>query len=918
MKICLHRNRRLRVCFTLTLLALVSGTVAADDLEMWVQRWGILDGNRLCDYDAKSGQLLNSYRDCAVLWDVKSGLALRRYLPLADSSRVTHEGCILDQQILLGGTHFVSLLNKQNGQLIRSFDLEGNQLNSLTTNKGSILLAASTLQGKLYIWDIETGRRLHAIDAQRILAEMEFSPDSRLLLCGSDEHVATLWNVETGELHDRLNAPTDVRHVAFSDDGRRMLTAGFGMNVRTPRLIVWDVGSLVPQQIIPRTAMDASFAGENVRIVLPSGEVEFWSPDRHEDPPPPSEPSPEHEGDFRLAGITRNHWFLRSPRDNSQLTLIGPDSNESIVEVHPETPRFTADDHFPLAISKDGGWLLTGGASHGNRPDRSAIWNLRDGKIQLELENEFLGAFHPDGKSVVLAREGKLTVLNVETGETLRTLDVNDERYWGGRFTSLRFTHDGKRLLAAHGDWYDGDAGAIFLWDLESGELLRNYATGTKAVILAEMSRDEKWILAALTPGNDGSAGIDQLSVIDAETGEFKTTRMFNNPGFNTWPVSDVTGLVATQATRAISDGKFCDGENTLFALTDLSPKTHLPEFSRPSVFSPDGQIIACFEPDHMLSFRATDTGSALHAYKTQLHSMRPLLFHPNQRLICGALFDPWHIQESSAVGVGFEDILTGELEAELTLFREPGSWLITTRDGAVNGATKPLSRVTWRRSGSIRVIRDPARTQQVVNPQRVAEAVSQSLPAGESIHDCLKRMPEPVIPESHVQEPPGNLWFKNYQVLEREAVKAFREAGADVEINLHNRATSIHLEQRSVTDDLLKQLLWTHGLDRLYVAAMGIHDAQLDEIGLLSSLKRLSLWGNPITDRGLTQLSGLWNLEVLDVHDTQVTAVGLNALRMLPNLKTVIVPESILIDDLASLRERHPNLEIIRRSGNR
>ncbi|MEJ7593171.1 MAG: hypothetical protein WKF77_16620 [Planctomycetaceae bacterium] len=251
MKICLHLSRRLRVCFTLTLLALVSETVAADDLEMWVQRWGILDGDRLCDYDTQSGQLLISYRDGAVLWDVKSGLALRRYLPLADSSFVTHEGCILDQQILLGGTHFVSLLDKQSGQLIRSFDLEGNQLNSLATNKGSTLLAASTLQGKLYIWNLETGRQLHAIDAQQILREMEFSPDSRLLLCGSDEHVATLWDVETGELRDRLNAPTDVRHVAFSDDGRRMLTAGFGMNVRTPRVIVWDMASLVHNKSSP-------------------------------------------------------------------------------------------------------------------------------------------------------------------------------------------------------------------------------------------------------------------------------------------------------------------------------------------------------------------------------------------------------------------------------------------------------------------------------------------------------------------------------------------------------------------------------------------------------------------------------------------------------------------------------------------
>lgn len=129
-----HPLHPLRVLLVLVFLALASGTVVADDSEMWVQRWGIFDGNRLCDYDAKSGHLLISYRDGALLWDVKAGLALRRYLPLADSSGVTYEGCILDQRILLGGTHFISLLNKQSGRLIRSFDLGGDQLISLATN----------------------------------------------------------------------------------------------------------------------------------------------------------------------------------------------------------------------------------------------------------------------------------------------------------------------------------------------------------------------------------------------------------------------------------------------------------------------------------------------------------------------------------------------------------------------------------------------------------------------------------------------------------------------------------------------------------------------------------------------------------------------------------------------------------------
>lgn len=917
-----HSNIReclLRLSVALTVLASATRIVVADDFEMWVQCWGVLDSHRLCDYEANSGQLLCSYRDGAVLWDVRSGLALRRYLPLADSSSMTDQGCLLEQQILLGGTHFVSLLDKQSGRLIRSFDLDGDPLSTLSVNRSSTLLAASTLRGKLFIWEIATGRRLHVIDAQRILGEMEFSPDSRLLLCGGDENVATLWNVETGEIHDRLNAPTGIHQVAFSDDGRRMLTGGSEGYWHTPRLIVWDVASLTPEHVIPRSALDASFVGPNVRIVLPGGEVEFWSPDRHEAPPSPAEWPRESEGKFRVAGITRNHWVIRSPRDNSQVWLVGPEAGESAIQIRPEAPRFTADDHFPLAISPDGRTLLTGGATHGNRPSRSAIWNLHDGRVQLELENESVGAFHPDGKRLALARGRTLVVLHMETGQTLQTLELKpDDKSVGGAFTSLRFTPDGKRLLGAHGDWYGGNAGAILLWDIESGKLLRDYATDTKAVMFAELSRDEKWILAALTPGDDGSAGVDQLSVIDAVTGEVKKTRMFNPNGFTAGPTSVETGLVAGRSIKGTFFGKFYDGENALFRLTDISPKAQLPESSRPAAFSHDGQVVACFESKQILGLRASDTGILLHAYPTQLHSIRPMVFLPDQTLVCGALFDPWHHQESKAIGVGFEDFVTAKVEAELTLFREPGSWLVSTRDGSVNGSDKALSRISWRRPDSIDVIRDPARTQRATNPQRVAAAVSQPRKEKPSIRDLLKGKPHPVIPESRLPESPGSLWFKNYHEREREAGRAFREAGAEVQTNIHDQMVSIRFEQRPVTAEVLKQLRWGFSLGRLDLADAGIHDEELDLIGLLPSLQRLSLSGNSITDRGVIQLAGLWKLEVLDVHNTQVTAAGLNSLRLLPNLRLVIAPDSIQLDDIAALRERHPDLEVIRKSGRR
>ncbi len=86
--------------------------------------------------------------------------------------------------------------------------------------------------------------------------------------------------------------------------------------------------------------------------------------------------------------------------------------------------------------------------------------------------------------------------------------------------------------------------------------------------------------------------------------------------------------------------------------------------------------------------------------------------------------------------------------------------------------------------------------------------------------------------------------------------------------------------------------------------------------VGMMGNVKRLSLWGNPITDEGLAQLATLWSLEVLDVHDTAVTADGLNHLWLLENLRTLIVPDSVELAQLDRL-SRLTNLEIIRRGTN-
>jgi len=94
------------------------------------------------------------------------------------------------------------------------------------------------------------------------------------------------------------------------------------------------------------------------------------------------------------------------------------------------------------------------------------------------------------------------------------------------------------------------------------------------------------------------------------------------------------------------------------------------------------------------------------------------------------------------------------------------------------------------------------------------------------------------------------------------------------------------------------------------------LNDANLKQIGALSSLKYLSLNGANLTDRGadrpgspeairkdlknLRFLGGLANLEVLDLSRTAVTAESLEPLKLLPKLREIRLGMAKGIDDRA------------------
>ena len=64
----------------------------------------------------------------------------------------------------------------------------------------------------------------NALDHNKLILSVAFSPDGKTILTGSDDEIARLWDAGTGKLLMTLPRQAAVRAVAFSPDGKTILT----------------------------------------------------------------------------------------------------------------------------------------------------------------------------------------------------------------------------------------------------------------------------------------------------------------------------------------------------------------------------------------------------------------------------------------------------------------------------------------------------------------------------------------------------------------------------------------------------------------------------------------------------------------------------------------------------------------------
>ncbi len=179
-----------------------------------------------------------------IVWDAKSGDVLRR---LEGVGWVRSLALSPDGRRALSGSFDgrVLLWDVESAEQLRRFRADGFVYGVAFSPDGRRAAAAVDIGEEaenmepIHVWDLETGKQIHCIDAHRYAASgVVFSPDGRHILSGGHHWTMRLWDAETGkELHRSPKHPHWVRSVAFSPDGRFALSAGGS---------VWRAGKMLP------------------------------------------------------------------------------------------------------------------------------------------------------------------------------------------------------------------------------------------------------------------------------------------------------------------------------------------------------------------------------------------------------------------------------------------------------------------------------------------------------------------------------------------------------------------------------------------------------------------------------------------------------------------------------------------------
>ena len=393
-------------------------------------------------------------------------------------------------------------------------------LRSVSFSPGGKIVASSSWDKRVKLWDVATGRELKTfIGHQSPVRVVIFSPDGKTLASGSADRSVKLWDVSTGrELETFRGFQSHVLNVSFSRNGKTLVSGSADRKIKFWDILVgrefntfkWHRGSVLSVRFSPDGQTIAS--GSTDRSVkswdMATGR-ELKTINGHQGTVLNVSFSPD--GKTLVSGSTDKSIELWDVSTGQELrafnghqdavysvsfspdgkTLVSGSADKSIelwdVSTGQELRAFNGhqDAVYSVGFSPDGKTIASGSA------DKSIkLWDVSTGQELKTLsghrDSVYSVGFSPDGKTIASGSADKsIKLWDVSTGQELKTLDSHQDAV-----SSLNFSPDGKTL--ASGSWDK----SVKLWDVSTGRELETLNGHQGAVFSVSFSPDGK-ILAS-------------------------------------------------------------------------------------------------------------------------------------------------------------------------------------------------------------------------------------------------------------------------------------------------------------------------------------------------------------------------------------------------------------------------------------
>ena len=382
-----------------------------------------------------------------------------------------------------GKTGVMKVWNAGTGAMVKAFPIERNVWSVAFSPDGKY--AAAGCIGQVSFFDAVAWEQKSVF---RGYSPAIFSPDSRVLTCGSEDEDVYLIDPASKKLIKALTGNTQsVPFAAFGPTGRTIETARFA----------WDI--------------DTGTHKKHVLAKDPSGKVRL-----------PAIVSPDakyaveaHEGHFYLWDLSMKkmlHRFETNPAERLAL-------------------RFSPDSRYLLEAFKDGALVLWNLQSHEKMwtasqgwtyssdlcfsPDGRHAFSVNYSDVTIRMWDAQTGAavksFHDGGKSIAglaavnVSPDGRyllsggftkgakypVTFWDIATGQQMMALEGHTYIV-----SATAFSHDGKYALSGSHDQ------TVKLWDLESWKEVRTFRGHTGVIRSTAFSPDGRRIIST---SNDGT-----------------------------------------------------------------------------------------------------------------------------------------------------------------------------------------------------------------------------------------------------------------------------------------------------------------------------------------------------------------------------------------------------------------------------